>query len=71
LRILLPLGLTKSDIDRTWLNSLDSFGTARGETAHKSIGMQQSIDPATELKTVNEIIEGLKDIDHRLSELAS
>lgn len=71
LRILLPLGLSGSDIDRTWLNTLHSFGTAHGETAHTSIGMQCRIDPESELKTVNDIIEGLKDIDRRLTEIAS
>jgi hypothetical protein len=32
--------------------------------------MHHPIDPESELKTVNEIVEGLKDIDRRLTELA-
>lgn len=71
LRILMPLGLNGSDIDRTWLSTLDSFGTARGETAHKSIGMHHPIDPKSEFDTVAVIIKGLKEIDKRLTDLAS
>ena len=36
LKLLLPVGINKSDIDQTWLSTTDSFGQLRGETAHVS-----------------------------------
>jgi hypothetical protein len=61
--ILLPLGITESQIERTWLNTINSFGAARGETAHSSIKVQQPVDPKSEAQTVELILRGLEKID--------
>ena len=37
LKILLPLGFPFSSIDSTWLTSINSFGSLRGELVHKNI----------------------------------
>jgi hypothetical protein len=68
LRILVPLGVSKAELDTTWLATMDSFGGARGSAAHTS-GSSVAINPADEAKTVNDIIEGLKAVDRILSSL--
>jgi hypothetical protein len=69
LKILLPLSLKGSDIDPTWLGTIDSFGAARGETAHSSIKVQQPLDPKGEAITVDSILRGLKEIDQFLNSI--
>jgi HEPN superfamily RiboL-PSP-like protein len=69
LRLLLPLGLAKTDIDNTWLVTLDTFGTKRGEVAHTSIRTQQPPDPKTERNTVKIILTGLRSVDQKLERL--
>ena len=32
-RLLMPIGITMSDLDQTWLNSMNSFGAERGNVA--------------------------------------
>jgi hypothetical protein len=69
LRILLPLGIRTPDIDPAWLSTIDTFGRSRGETAHTSMKVQTSPDPATEFKTVTDIMSGLHVMDGTLSKL--
>jgi len=69
LKILLPIGVRPSDLDQTWLNTIDSFGMARGEIAHTSIKTQQPLDPLSEKKTVEQILGGLKNIDEVLGKI--
>ena len=47
--LLQPIGIERSSLDLTWLSTVDSFGSDRGEVAHRSIGAQKPIDPKTEL----------------------
>ncbi|MFD9031628.1 HEPN domain-containing protein [Streptomyces sp. NPDC059567] len=63
LLILLPLGITIDEINRTWLETTESWATARGKVAHSSAKLQHQIDPRIELQTVTEILEGFKGID--------
>jgi len=63
LRMLLPIGFKPSDIDTTWLSTVDSFGSNRGETAHTSYKPTVLVDPATEKTTVDQILGGLVSID--------
>ncbi|MEU8088568.1 HEPN domain-containing protein [Micromonospora sp. NPDC049101] len=60
LRILLPLGVRESDIDHTWLLSLESWGSTRGELAHRSKKVQSPLDPLTEWNTVCELVRGAR-----------
>jgi hypothetical protein len=70
LAILLPVGVLATDIDGTWLNTMDSFGSQRGDTAHRAAGQtQQPPDPKEELSTVQAIVDGLNEIDAVLDEL--
>lgn len=69
LSMLLPVGILESDINRTWLATIDSFGTERGATAHQSGRAQQKPDPEQELRTVRAIAKGLAALDSRLTAL--
>jgi hypothetical protein len=69
LQILLPLGFECAKIDSGWLSTLDTFGTARGEVAHKSVKTHQLINPEDELNTTETLLKGLKTIDVELGKL--
>jgi hypothetical protein len=69
LRLLLPIGVREYQIDRTWIATMDSFGSARGDIAHQSFRTQQPPDPANELATVRQIVDGLRKIDALVSQL--
>lgn len=68
--LLIPIGVRDADLDSTWLNTLNSFGSKRGEFAHT--GAAVSIVPnhndikqdvqniLGELKTLDKIIKALK-----------
>ena len=56
LNLLLPIGLEISEIDETWLTTMDNFGAKRGEIAHHTFAIQNPIDPLTEKKLINDII---------------
>lgn len=68
--LLLPIGIKNTDLDNTWLNTLNSFGSKRGEFAHTTATV--SIVPnhndikrdvqniLTELKSLDRIIQTLK-----------
>ena len=63
-KFLPPAGIDWATIDETWLSTLNSFGTARGEIAHTSIRVHQPIDPKGEYDTVKiRILPGLRDLD--------
>ena len=69
LRMLLPLGLDSAEIDSVWLATTDGFGAKRGETAHAAIAAQRPLDPATEMKTVQDILLGLEKLDEKLTKI--
>jgi hypothetical protein len=64
LLLLLPLGVTKGEIDAMWLNATEGWATARGEVAHTSAKkLQVQMDPRLELNTVRTILDGFKGLD--------
>ena len=69
LSLLLPVGFTAAQIDPTWLNTMNSFGRIRGETAHTSFAPTQLVDPGTEKTTVAQLVQGLEAIDQTFSQL--
>ena len=71
LRLLLPLGIDETDIDQTWLSTTSSFGQSRGHSAHQSMKVYNPPDPKNELGIVNQILEGLSDIDAKLAKFRS
>lgn len=69
-RVLKPIGVDFDSVDETWLATIDAFGQARGETAHKSaVGVTRPIDPKDELDRIEAILIGLKVLDESLSML--
>ncbi len=69
LSILLPIGLEHNDIDTTWLNTISSFGTNRGEIAHTSAKVQSPLDPPTLKNTINQILSEIRIIDEKLRKI--
>ena len=69
LRLLLPVGVRESDLDRTWLSTTNSFGQSRGKAAHMSKQVYNAPDPKSEFEIVNQILAGLLDIDVKLLKL--
>jgi len=67
--ILLPIGFENSELDQTWLLSMDSFGEKRGAIAHSSAQVQQPLDPATMSNTVNHLLNELRVIDEKLKKI--
>ncbi|MFF0157440.1 HEPN domain-containing protein [Streptomyces sp. NPDC005263] len=63
LKLLLPIGLQEADIDSGWLSATETWATARGDAAHKGAKMQVKPDPQNELKTVNVVLDGFRDLD--------
>jgi hypothetical protein len=68
--LLQPVGIERTELDGTWLSTIDSFGSDRGEVAHSSVGAQKPIDPRTELVIVKQIRDGFEDVDELLNSLA-
>src|SRR6267143_3881061 len=62
LQILLPIGVLESEIDTVWLSTTDGFGAKRGATAH-SASIMYTIDPQDDFQTVNQIMDGVRDLD--------
>ncbi len=69
LKMLFPLGVRPSEIDQTWLNTIDSFGADRGETAHTSLRAHQPLDPQNEFNKAEALLAGLAKIDKTLSKI--
>jgi hypothetical protein len=51
--LLLPIGVENSELDQTWLNTMDSFGSTRGGIAHTTHSVQNQIDLKTEKDRIN------------------
>ena len=66
LSMLLPIGVELSEIDTTWLNTINSFGTSRGEIAHTAAHVQQPLDPVTLRSTVQQILSEVVIIDEKI-----
>ena len=69
LDILLPVGIEHNSIDLTWLNTMTSFGTNRGEVAHSTAAVQQPLDPVTLKNTVMLIMTEVKKMDQEIKKI--
>ena len=69
LEILLPVGISESQLDPLWLADMNAFGTARGDVAHRSGTVYKVIDPHLEFNTVQKLLPGLKKLDELLNKL--
>ncbi len=67
LYMLFNVGVTESEINKVWLQSVEDWGKLRGESAHKSGKVQTQPDPDKEYKKVKDIRSGFKALDVLLS----
>lgn len=67
--IFVPLGIDFTELDQTWLNTMNSYGSSRGETAHTSYKTQAPIDLNSEKDTIDKIMVGLRELDLKISQL--
>lgn len=65
----LPLGIDHGVLDLTWLASMDSFGSKRGQVAHSSFKVQSMLDPAVEGAEVRQLMAGIGIFDQNLGSL--
>jgi hypothetical protein len=71
LKLVIPFGVDYSHIDQTWLSTIDSYGSSRGEVAHKSFAVQQPLDKNNELKNLDFVLKGLSKIDLKIQKTSS
>lgn len=69
--LIFPLGITPDDVDSDWISSLNSFGSLRGEIAHKAKKTTSQINPEDEYLTVNHLADGLRRLDQRILEISN
>lgn len=56
-----PLGYKIDEFDVSFISTLSSFGTLRGEMAHTSANKtQQPLDQNTELTRINDLLVGIE-----------
>jgi len=73
LALLLPIGIDSDDLDSVLLATLNTFGEQRGLVAHSSATSyrtNQLPDPANELNRVQQITQGLLQIDELINALS-
>jgi len=68
-KLLFPIGIPDTRLSTTWLAQMNSFGSNRGIWAHKSARALNPPDPLSELVTVNQLLQGLLNLDRILSRL--
>jgi hypothetical protein len=54
--LFLPLGFLHTDFDETWLATMNSFGSTRGDSAHNWVRTRLTIDPNDVRYNINKII---------------
>jgi RiboL-PSP-HEPN len=72
LALLLPIGIDSDDLDSALIATLNTFGEQRGLVAHSSAisyRTKQPPDPATELNRIQQITQGLLQIDELINAL--
>lgn len=68
LRLLMPLGLEGHEFDTTWLASITSWATVRGDHAHQStVKIQGKLDPRSEYFAALDLLNGFEKIDEALN----
>ncbi|HFD0315190.1 HEPN domain-containing protein [Serratia marcescens] len=70
--LILPTGIDIDQLDSELLIKLDNYGSKRGEIAHNSsLRVTHQLNPQDELAEVTYLLECLKKLDEKLSELKS
>lgn len=62
--LILPTGVNIDELNQTWLNDLDNFGSSRGEIAHNTKRVTTEINPHDEYNKVESLLKGLQDLDN-------
>jgi hypothetical protein len=70
-RMLIPVGCDIAKLDNGFISAVDAFGELRGDAAHTSAAgaVKIGVDPAGELKRVDDLMKGLSTLDGILDEL--
>ncbi len=71
LQLFIPLGIKYTDVDSTWLSTIDSYGSSRGDVAHTSFAVQRQLDKNDELNNLVLVIKGIKEMDLKLQKLST
>lgn len=71
LAMLYPVGIKRTDLDATFLTTIDSYGQNRGASAHQSVSVQQPIDPVTEVTMVASLLAEIRKLDLKLQRLVA
>ncbi|MBN1907942.1 MAG: hypothetical protein JW927_22890 [Deltaproteobacteria bacterium] len=71
LLLIVPLGVDYSNIDQTWLSTIDSYGSSRGRVAHNSFSVQQQLDQNDEINNLDLVLQGIKKLDMKLQKVSS
>lgn len=70
IKILCPIGVEQDQIDNTWLNTITSYGSSRGEIAHTSARTHSLRDPSDILNDVNYLLTELSALDRIIKRLS-
>jgi len=69
-KLLMPIGIAPNDLDSAWVADMNTFGSNRGGFAHNSATSIKSVlNPKDEYEMVQRLLQGLGDLDERLSAL--
>lgn len=66
LQLVVPLGVDYSSLDQTWLATIDSYGSSRGDVAHNTFSVQKQLDKNNELNNLALVLKGIKKMDIKL-----
>jgi hypothetical protein len=70
INLIIPIGIEMSELDNTWLNTMESFGSTRGNIAHNSIAVQTALDRNTEKDRINtQIIPEIERLDQLIQKI--
>lgn len=69
LKMLCPIGIEQDQIDNTWLNTITSFGSDRGEIAHTSARTQTLREPSDIINDINYLLTELSTLDELIKKL--
>lgn len=70
LKILCPIGIEQDQIDNSWLNTITSFGSNRGEVAHTSARTQTLKDPKDIFADITYLMTELSKLDKLIKKLS-
>jgi hypothetical protein len=62
-KLLLPVGIDKSEVSPSLLAELESFGVARGSVAHSAKRVQTPPDPGSTMDQATQLVGELSDLD--------